>query len=86
MTNLAKIVKNSKPFDHISIGRVITSIAYYCKVLKEDEPIYRVVEPEPTKVTLNQLVTGKALRKEGNKYFSDWITCNVFAPISPSKI
>jgi hypothetical protein len=48
---------------------VINSIAYFCKVLSDEELIYRVVKPDPTKVNLNQLVIGKVLRKEGNKYF-----------------
>jgi hypothetical protein len=48
---------------------MITSIAYFCKVLSNEEPIYRVVEPGPTKVNLNQLIIGKVLRKEGSKYF-----------------
>jgi hypothetical protein len=38
-------------------------------VLNEGEPVYRVVEPGPTKVNLNQLVIGKVLRKEGRKYY-----------------
>jgi Integrase zinc binding domain len=42
---------------------------YFCKVLSDEKPIYRVVEPSPTKVNLNQLVIGKVLRKEGSRYF-----------------
>jgi hypothetical protein len=47
---------------------VITSIVYYCKVLSDEEPIYRVVKPDLTKVNLNRLVIGKVLRKEGSRY------------------
>jgi hypothetical protein len=48
---------------------VITSIAYFYKVLSDEELIYYVVEPDPTKINLNQLVIGKVLRKEGSRYF-----------------
>jgi hypothetical protein len=70
MNNLAKIAKNPKASGTISIGGgVITSIAYFYKVLSDEEPIYHMVELGPTKINLNQLVIGKVLRKEDINYF-----------------
>jgi hypothetical protein len=86
MNNLAKIVKNPKVSGTISIGGVITSIIYFYKVLNEGEPIYRVVEPGPTKVNLNQLVIGKVLRKEGHKYFQIGPHSNRLPLLLPIKV